>query len=212
MQGRSVFSIPQILVFLAAFALQHQSRLKLRKRELPASTSPEPGACQAVWWCCLKSCQEGAPTGSPTLKAPCWWHLDHRFVPPIYPTSAGAPDCSPPTDGHWAPTGMRPCWLHGRRTGGWAGELEVGQESQAAASSLLVPGKEFECELESHVPGRCWMLPSQTTGDFAVGLRLPCRNDMMDKEAHPAAFGRKRSGRASVERPILIRYIHFIFS
>lgn len=59
-----------------------------------------------------------------------------------------------------------------------AGELQVEQEPRAAAASLPVPGNEFECELKLRIPGRCWVLPSQATGDFAVGLRLPLRAEM----------------------------------
>lgn len=35
------------------------------------------------------------------------------------------------------------------------GELQAEQESQAAATSLPVPGNEFEHEFKSHTPGRC---------------------------------------------------------
>jgi len=55
------------------------------------------------------------------------------------------------------------------------------------------------------------VLLSQASGSRAASPSSG-RSGMMDEESQPAASGRKRNGRASAERQILIRHIHFIFS
>lgn len=144
------------------------------------------------------------PHRKPNAKASGWLHVDRRFMPPVRYISEGASDHSPSADGCWAPQKweLADCA---------AGELEVEQESWETPVSLPVPRNECEHELKSYIPRWCWALLSQATGSRAASLSSG-RNGMMDKEDHLAAFGRKRNGRASVEKPILIRYIHFIFS
>lgn len=157
MQVWSIFSIPQISVFLAAFALLYQSCLKLRKWELPASASPEPWACH-LWWCHLKPCWEAAPTGSQALNTPGWLHKDCGFMPPVYPSSAGTPDHGPLADGHWTPAEMVPSWLNDRRAGSWVG----------VPGSSCVPTGTWEwvwmwtsahswAMLSTHLPGYWWL-------------------------------------------------------
>lgn len=73
MQGRSVYSIPQIFVFLPVYikASLHW------ENESYQHSNPEPGASQVAWWCHIRSCWDRIPADSPVPKASGPWALNH---------------------------------------------------------------------------------------------------------------------------------------
>lgn len=73
MQGRSVYSIPQIFVFSPVYIKANWHW----ENESYQHSNPEPGAFQIAWWCHLKSCWDRIPPESPVLKASRLWVLNH---------------------------------------------------------------------------------------------------------------------------------------